>query len=105
MAGDPLGNGPDDRAVMPSAGHALAADRLSRAPKPLAHLRRLVVPRPAAQEPHAADAHAYLRVIAEVNQRVPRGHPAAAPALALTGLPDRRLSLSAHGHSPLPGKL
>src|SRR5258707_851918 len=41
MPVDPLQHGPDDRALMPSAGHDLAADRLSRAPKPLVHLRRL----------------------------------------------------------------
>src|SRR5258708_31000952 len=76
MPVDPLQHGPDDRALMPSAGHHLAADRLSRAPKPLVHLLRLVVTRPAAQEPHPPDAHSHLRVLAEVNQRVLRGHPA-----------------------------
>src|SRR5712672_1944917 len=90
---------------MPSAGHDLTADRLSRAPEPLTHHRRLVVPGPAPEKPDAVDAHTNLRMIPQADQGLLGGNPAAAPASALAGLADRGLSLGTHRHSCLPRRI
>src|SRR5712691_10560240 len=93
MPVDPQQRRSDDRALMPSTRHDLTPDRLGRAPEPLAHHRRVVVPSAAAEEPDAVDAHTYFRVIPQPDQGLFGGNPAAAPASALVGLADRSLSL------------
>src|SRR5215813_2194346 len=98
---DPHQRRPDHRALVPAPCDDFTADRLSGAAQPLAHHRRLIVPRPAAQEMDAVDADTHLGMVAQVDQGVLGAVLAAAPACALAFLAYRCLGFSAHRGSHL----
>src|SRR6516165_424936 len=98
---DPAERGPDHRPVVPAPGHHLTAGRFGGAAQPLAHRRRLKVPCLAAQEVGAVDADADLGMVAEADQGILGGDPAAAPASALGCLASRDVRVSGHGGSRL----
>src|SRR5262249_62233195 len=87
--------------VVNAPGHDFAAGRFGGAAQPLAHRRRLKVPCPAAQEVDAVDADTDLGMVAEADQGILGGDPAAAPASALVCLASRAVRVSGHGGSPL----
>src|SRR5215471_17204878 len=98
---DPAERWPDHRPVVPAAGHDFTAGRFGGAAQPLAHRRRLKVPCPAAQEVDAVDADTDLGMVAEADQGILGGDPAAAPASGLFCLASRGVRVSGHGGSPL----